>query len=66
MKYENGYAGFIGIQHKAFVSCEQVLWVLGPNFRSEFDAELSADNMLEQIISITPTGRVVYADGVML
>lgn len=66
MEYEHGYAGLIGYQGKSFGSCARILWVVSPHLLSESDAEISADNMLNQIVSITRFGRVIYADGVML
>jgi len=66
MKYEHGYAGLIGYQRKTIDSCARLLWVVGPNLVCEYDAEMSADKMLEQIISINRFGQIIYADGVML
>jgi hypothetical protein len=66
MTYGDGYAGLIGYKNKAPSSLAHILWVIAPNFTSESDAEISADNMLEQILDITRFGKVIYADGVML
>ena len=66
MRYERGYAGLIGYQRKGNGSAAHLLWVVGPNLQSEGDAETSADKMLDQIVAITPFGRIIYADGVML
>lgn len=66
MKYEHGYAGIIGYQRKSFRGAAHLLWVIGANFSSEYDAELSADRMLDQIVSISRFGGVMYSDGVML
>lgn len=66
MSYESGYAGLIGYQSKAPHGTAKILWVLGSNFMSELEAEMSADHMLEQIHDINSFGKVIYADGVML
>ncbi len=66
MKYESGYAGLIGYQRKCLNGLAHLLWVVGPNFRCESDAEFSAEKMLDQIMDINRFGRVIYADGVML
>ncbi|MDO8345835.1 MAG: hypothetical protein Q7T48_21735 [Cellvibrio sp.] len=66
MTYESGYAGLIGYQRKAIDGAAYILWVLGPNLKSESDAEQSAEIMLDQIADINRFGRVVYVDGVML
>lgn len=66
MAYECGYAGLIGYQRKSLNGIAHVLWVVGPNFLCEFDAENSAEKMLDQIMDINRFGRVIYADGVML
>lgn len=66
MKYEYGYAGLIGYQRKSANSCARILWVLAPSLTSEYEAEESADRMLEQIQDITRFGKIMYTDGVML
>lgn len=66
MAYEQGYAGLIGYQRKSLKGSAHILWVLGPYLRSEYDAEISADRMLEQIVAINRFGKVIYSDGVML
>ncbi|RYG09798.1 MAG: hypothetical protein EOO07_23245 [Chitinophagaceae bacterium] len=66
MPCEKGYAGIIGYQHKTLNDGARILWVISPHFRSEYDAAVSADNMLDQIATIDRFGRVIYADGVML
>lgn len=66
MTYEDGYAGIIGYQRKFRDGLAHMLWVIGPNFRSESDAEMSAEKMLDQISEINRFGRVIYSDGVML
>lgn len=66
MTYEHGFAGFIGYQSKTPYGIAHILWVIAPNFRSEAEAESSADNMLEQIRDINSFGDVIYTDGVML
>jgi len=66
MSYEHGYAGLIGYQHKTANEGAHLLWVIGPTYKDEFDAEISADKMLDQIVAIDRCGRVIYADGVML
>lgn len=64
--YEYGYAGMIGYQRKNFGSCAHMLWVIAPNFASEYDAKMSANKMLNQIRDINNFGKIIYIDGVML
>lgn len=66
VKYKHGYAGIIGYQRKSFRGYAHLLWVIGANFTNEYDAELSADKMLDQIVAINQFGNIMYADGVML
>ncbi|PUA29908.1 MAG: hypothetical protein B0W54_05020 [Cellvibrio sp. 79] len=66
MAYESGYAGIIGYQRKFGGTPAHILWVLGPHFKEEADAERSAQKMLEQIAEISCFERVIYADGIML
>lgn len=66
MTYENGYAGIIGYQRKFGGRPAHILWVLGPHFKGESDAQHSAERMLEQIADISCFERIIYSDGVML
>lgn len=66
MTYENGFAGLIGYQSKCPNGSARMLWVISPSLSSEKDAEISADNMLEQIQDINSFGKIIYADGVLL
>lgn len=66
MKYEQGYAGLIAYQRKAADGLARILWVLSPSLMSEADAEISADNMLDQIVDINRFGKVIFIDGVTL
>jgi hypothetical protein len=65
VKYKHGYAGLIGYRHKDINGPSHKLWVIGPNLKSETEAEMSADRMLYQIHEITYSGRVVYNDEAM-
>ena len=66
MPYEQGYAGLIGYQHKTSDEGAHLLWVISPTLINEYDAQISADKMLDKIVAIDRCGRVIYADGVML
>lgn len=66
MAYESGYAGLIGYQRKSQNGLAHLLWVVGPDLGSEYEAEFSAEKMLDQIKDINRFGRVIYRDGVML
>ena len=66
MTYESGYVGIIGYQRKFGGKPAHILWVLGPHFKAESEAERSAEKMLEQITDISCFERVIYSDGIML
>jgi hypothetical protein len=66
MRYSDGYAGLIGYQRKFGDGPARILWVYGPNFPNELEAEISAERMLSQITDINSFERIIYADGVML
>jgi len=66
MKEGFNFVGLIEYQRRAPCSMVHVLWVLGPQFHDEADAELAATSMLENIREITDTDGVIYSDGVAL
>lgn len=60
------YVGLIEYQRKFPCSMVHALWVINPLLTSEYDAEMAATTMLEQICEITDSNKVIYSDGVAL
>lgn len=66
MQQDEKFIGLIEYQPKYGGGEVQVLWVLTPEFTPEDEAENFAEKLLQEIIDITPKGKVIYSDGVML
>jgi hypothetical protein len=66
MKSEHGFVGLIEYQPKRSGAEVNVLWVVGAKCICATEAEILADNMLQEISDIRPDGSVVYSDGVAL
>ena len=66
MKSDHGFVGLIEYQPKRTGTEVNVLWVIGVTCVCATEAEIMADNMLQEISDICADGRVVYSDGVAL
>ena len=60
------FIGLIEYQPKRAGGETKVLWVITPDLLCEYQAEVAADKMLEQICEITLSGKVIYNDGIAL
>lgn len=66
MQSDRGFVGLIEYQPKKFGAQVNVLWVVGAKCICATEAEILADNMLQEISEIRPDGRIIYSDGVPL
>lgn len=66
METECGFVGLIEYQSKQHGANINVLWVVAPDCICANEAEIAADNMLQQIEEITLEGKVIYSDGIAL
>lgn len=66
MREGYNYVGLIEFQRKLPCSVVHALWVINPHLMDEYEAEVAAIAMLEEIYEITDSDKVIYSDGVAL